>query len=683
MKLLLPVFTLFLSVAQAQSLLENDLLLEKAKLESNLKNYHGYVENNLQRLNKEKEKLEAKQKKLQILQDYEKNFGDSRAYALAALHSRIESFSFFKKQGKTAKFYKCLKESLEEKNFLNHDYCLRNHNPKLTKSEKDEVSDWNDKTGMTIDQVETNRKNLPDEIDKSLESLKVLEKNYKNSLAQVEYLKDSLKINEMKIDESKLLPANQHFMNCNSATPVINLEEEVPYAGAKIQGPFHNVPRDNQDGLGTCYANTAKNLLVGVSGGDDVASFLDLALLYKKSDGSLSTDGLDAGSSCSTLQEARKSGYCPQGFSPLETGERNHAGEGLFRLGPYEYLATNVNLLRDFLTGLSDYEKSKDSVSQEIMAKASQIISTLKGNPDIILPLPIVRHNIPEEWKLKEAHAIKKLEGVIPYDKFLEEHREAYKKFYPVYIKAVLEGKSPDEIFELYRTNMKEFISKYYLLNSLDEFKRVYKLKSKNDFEDPDLRKKFKASISFLKDIMNKNGMTDESFYEFCSSSGSDSLKFLSSMQPLIEKIRQGKVNEDKLFDNDGKFKAAAELMQLTVAPSCLNGENRKEVPAFSCDNGYNTVSQIKKSGKSKNDQIRMMRERVVLGLIQGYPLGNSYPTSAGSGHINTIVGLRFNPQSQSCEYLIRESQNGKSEWHKEEGIFDRIQGLTEVRRVK
>lgn len=679
----LLIFSFSVSPLWSQSQLESELLKEKQKIEENIKTYREYERRNYDALEEGKKKFEASQKKLQQLQEYEVKFADSRAFAIARLHQKHSDLSVFKKVGAVGKFYKCLKDSLEEKQFLNRDYCESRYRPKLSPQEKEEVLEWDESTGMTLEQAQAQKKTIPEEIKRHQESLSILEKNYKNSQDQIQYLKDNLKINDMKIAESKLIPANQHFLNCDSGTPEINLENDTPYQNAKFKGPFSGVPRDNQDGLGTCYANTAKNLLVGLSGGNDVASFLDLALQYKSSTGGLSNDGLDAGNSCTTLNSAKANGYCPQGFSPLETGERNHVGEGLFKLGPYEYLATNVNLIREFLTGLSEFEKSESPVSQEIMGKASHIISTLKANPDIILPLPIVRNNIPEEWKLKEAHGLKNLESTIPYEKFLEEHREAYKQFYPVYIKAVIEGKNLDQIFELYRTNMSGFIAKYNLANSLDEFKRVFKLRARNDFEDPGLKKKFTASINFLKDIMNKNGVSDENFYEFCSSTGSDSLKFLSSMQPLIEKIRQDKVNEDKLFDKNGKLKSAAELMQMTVAPSCVNKENRKALPPFTCDNGYNTISRIKSSGKQKPDQIKMFRERVVLSLVQGYPLGNSYPTSAGSGHINTIVGLRFNPQSQTCEYLIRESQNGKSEWHREEGIFDKIQGLTEVRRVK
>ena len=663
--------------------MESELQKEKTQLLDNLSTYNDYVTKDLERLEKEKQKLTENKNKFEMLNNYEKEFSSARAFTIAELHAKYDSFPITKKLGRTAKFYKCLRDSLEEKYFLNHDYCKTRFKPKLSDEETSQVKNWTDKTGIKVEIAANQKKDLPAQIKRNEEGVENLERNYMNSIKRVESLKDSLKLTEMKIQETKLIPANKQFMNCDTSTPVINLEEEVPYKDAKFKGPFYNVPRDNQDGLGTCYANAAKNLLVGVSEGKDVASFLDLALHYKNSNGTLTEDGLNAGSSCSTLNAVQEKGYCPQEFSPLETGERNQAGEGLFNLGTYNYLATNVNLIRDFLNGLSKFEKSNSPVTAEVLKKSSRIIASLKANPEIIIPLPIVRNNVPEEWKLKEAHAMKKLEAVIPYDKFLDEHREAYRKFYPHYIKAVIAGKNLDEIFEIYKTDLNEFITKYQLESSLEEFKRVFKLRAKNDFEDPKLKEKLTDSFKFLKDIMDKTEMSDESFYEFCASSGGESMSLLNSMGPLIDKIREDKINEEKLFNDKGQLRSALELMQLTVAPSCLNQENRKAVMPFTCDNGYSFINKVKGSGKTKDEQIKMLRERVVLSLVQGYPLGNSFPTTSNSGHINTIVGLRFNQQTNSCQYLIRESQTGTTGWTNESAIFDRIQALTEVRRIK
>ena len=88
------------------------------------------------------------------------------------------------------------------------------------------------------------------------------------------------------------------------------------------------------------------------------------------------------------------------------------------------------------------------------------------------------------------------------------------------------------------------------------------------------------------------------------------------------------------------------------------------------------TVSLIRTFGKSPEILTKLFRERVIASLLQGYALGNQI-----QGHINTIVGMRFNQQNKQCEILIRESQTGTSTWQTEESIYKNIRGLAEVRR--
>lgn len=493
-------------------------------------------------------------------------------------------------------------------------------------------------------------------------------------------IKSAIEINKKRGGELSLLPKFSPFLKCNDSTPVLNLEEKIPYPGATIKGPFFGVPRDNQDGIGSCFANTAKNLLVGISEGRHVASYLDLALLYKGPSNQIYKTGLDGGTSCPALEEVRSNGYCPQKFAPLETGERSQLGEGLFNHDALTYQSSVVKLMTNFLSNLNTIQRGNGPVKEEILVKAQMMIERVKANPDIILPLPVARFDVPEEWKVNEAHAIKKI--AVPREAFLAEYREAYKKFYPIFVKSLLDGKNLDQIFETYKVIMNPFISKYNLQSSLPGFKNVFLINAKKDFTAPNMKRKLRASLDFLKEVMNKKNETDDKFLEFCAHYGDVDLRFLGSLQPLIEQMKSSKFNVNLMFDSKGRFRNATELMQLTVAPSCLSPKNRQKVDIqFYCQEGYDTITQIKSSGKSQNEKIQQMREKVVLSLAQGLPLGNSYPTSSGSGHINTIVGLRFNKQQQKCEYLIRESQTGKSEWQAEEGIFTKINALTEVRK--
>jgi hypothetical protein len=54
---------------------------------------------------------------------------------------------------------------------------------------------------------------------------------------------------------------------------------------------------------------------------------------------------------------------------------------------------------------------------------------------------------------------------------------------------------------------------------------------------------------------------------------------------------------------------------------------------------------------------------------------------SSSVGHINTVVGMRFNSKNNQCEYLIRESQDGTSKWTKESEIFQKVDDIVEVRK--
>lgn len=681
--LILLILTISLTAySQSEELIELDK--EKASHEKQLSDLKTYIKKDIERVNQDQAKIDAKKAELAKLDDYEKNFGPSRVQALTEITENLKSMSIFQKMGSKASFYKCLRSSLEDHNKLAYDSCYNSIQPKLNDEEKAQATNWKITTGLSFNEIKARRESLPHEI-KILESALVTSKaNAKYWEAREQVLNYSLKAIDIKRKELSLIPGNAKFNNCDANTPEINLEEKVPYEGAAFSGAFHNVPRDNQDGLGTCYANAAKNLLVGISGGKDVASFLDVALAYKEAQGGLETSGLDAGLSCTALAALKKKGYCPQEYAPMETGERNHAGESLFNTDATTYLATNVTILREFLGGLSNFEKSSDLVKEDVLKRSEEIVQRLKNDPSIHLPLPIVRRDIPAEWKINETYHTKKA-SLLPLTEkeFAAEYKKSYKAFYPVYIKAVLEGKSLEQVFDLYKATMDPFFTKYNLHSVLPEYKRIYKIDAENDFKDPKLAKKLRASIDFLKDIMNKKNDSDDEFIVFCSNSGNESMKFLGALQPLIEKLRQDKLNEENLFDKDGKFRSAQDLMQLTVAPACINAENRKDLPNFSCHDGYDTIHKIKKSNKTHEQKIRMMREKVVLSLVQGYPVGNSYPTSANSGHINTIVGIRFNKQSGSCEYRIRESQTGTSSWLLEGPIFEKINALTEVRKDK
>lgn len=676
--LILLLITTF-SQALAQQSAEQELEQQDRSLKKQLEGQKVYSKAAEDKIQSNLQKLQLKKDHLTRIHNYEKNFEQERAKTLAELS---EILSARNTRRKKAAYYKCLIDSLTTEKVIKDAECMSSHKVKLKAAEKNKIQEMKERVSLSPAEINNFKISLPAQINELEIEVTTSRANHKFSLDREEMLKLSIQNVEIKRSEVPLITKNAHFTNCNESTPVINLEEKEPYPGADFAGPFYGIPRDNQDGLGTCYANAAKNLLIGISRGEDNASFLDLALLYKDSSGGLSRDGLDGGSSCHTLAQVKEHGYCPQKYSALETGERSLAGEGLFQTDPHSYLASNINILKKFLQGLEEFKSGKSPVKDEILMKSRDIVEKIKANPDIQLPLPVARFPIPEDWKLKEAYYQNKSSINKTEEEFIEEYHSAYQKFSPLYVKALLEGKSLNEIFEVYKDTLAPFFNKYKLSKVLPEYKRVFLIDANRDYKDSRFKKKLRASLDFLKEVMDKQNESDDEFIEYCAHASTD-LKFLASLNPLIEKLRSKKLNSDLLFDQKGKFKSPSELMQLTVAPSCLNKNNRKDTKPFTCQNGYDTVNHIKSSKVSTQEKKKMLREKVVLSLVQGYPLGNSFPTGANVAHINTIVGLRFNPESKKCEYRIRESQTGTSDWHDEGKIFEKMSALTEVRRQK
>lgn len=672
---------MFTQIGFAQIETDEELQKQKESYESQLKGQQELTQKSKERLEAELKSIADKKAELASIDNYEQNFSQNKMIAIDEISDKIKKLPLFQKLGAKAGFYKCLRSSLQDNNVLNHDNCMRYNNPNFNEDEQAAINQWKQSVGMNPTDIKLKKELLPRQITASESMLKTMENTIKYSESREEVLKGTIKTIEGQKQELSILPKYSQYMSCDENTPAIDLEQKEPFPGASFQGPFFGIPRDNQDGLGTCYANAAKNLLVGVSGGKDVASFLDIALAYKKEYGGLSEGGLDAGNSCLALNAIQKNGFCPQHFAPVEIGERNIVGEGLFNLDAYNYLATNVDLVRDFLGDLNKFQKSTSEISTTVLSKAQTMISVLRANPDIKLPMPVARFDIPESWKLKESYSLYGKPKGFKEDDFYKDYNDNYKSFYPLYVKSVMEGKNLDQIFDLWKEKMEPFITKYGLAQSLPEFKRVFKIDAEPDMKDPKLKIQIRKSLDFLKDVMGKNDVSDDDFIQICTNQGSDTLNFLSSFHPLMEKLRNGKLNDENLFDKDGKFRSAAELMQLTVAPSCLSQENREKPESFTCREGSDVISKIRSSGKSNAEKVQMFRNKILLSLIQGYPLGNSFDTESGAGHINTIVGLRFNKDLKRCEYLIRESQTGTSGWHAEQGIFDKIGSLTEVRK--
>lgn len=626
--------------------------------------------------------LKLEQLRLEALTILETQRESIKQSTLTEVKHKLEGMSFSERNfSKKAGFYKCIRGYLKDYEYANVSHCKADHDLKLTPEEEKQITAWDIRIGVSPQDMVRVKKNLTSNVS-------YLTSKIKHHPSTIDTLEMSIKQRNNRIfligenaKEEKLLSANTQYTNCNAGTPEINLEAKKPYPGAKFPGPFLNVPRDNQDGIGSCFANVSKNLLVGLSGGANVASFLDMALQYrKKVKNGLEDEGLDGGGSCATLEEVAVVGYCPQKFSPGEIGDQNPVG-GIFATGGSTVRAQSrvVDILSAFLKSKNNFTQGKAPLDDSLLLQGKAIISKIKANPNIKLPLPGARFEIPEKFLLKTTydHLPEAKKTGVTLEAFQEEHASHYKNFYPKYVQMLQSGAKLDSIFQTYADTLKPFITKYGLEGELAEYKRIFKTNIANDYNDPNFKKSLRESFDFLKDVTGKTSLSDADFLKSCLDENSSELSFLSDLQRVVNSLQNEKIDPSLLYDKNGEFHESVEVMQLAVAPACLNPANRKKPSTeFVCDQGYTFINTLKASAKTEDEKILEMRKKVVASLLQGQALGNTFQR-----HINTIVGMRFNKAAGKCEYAIRESQNGTTTWQSEKNLFSKIEALTEVRK--
>lgn len=658
----------------------NKLNSELEKLEKSKKDNLASEDLNLANLEKAESEYLNASNEFNRLDDLSKNYLPNKILITDELTNSLTELGRLERVfSRKSAFYKCVKDQMSVTEAFSSEKCKVLHPAKFTQAELDKIKNWENLLPHNLKEIGQKQKDLKSEMAFSKSKVDATKRNLGQVYSQRYRLEESEKNLKMKEVDLEVIEKNEKFVNCDENSPQISLEEKVPFEGANFQGPFYDVPRDNQDGLGTCYANTAKNLLVGASKGESVASFLDLALLYKDDNGKIAEDGLDGGFSCTVLNIVNQKGFCPQEFAPFERGEKNLYTDGLMPVteGSVEDEAYLIKRIQDFLKADKNLKSKNSELSKRMEEKGKWMIDKIKSDPGIKLPYPVVRNQIPETWMLQADYnwnvkpRLKTTE-----EEFLKDYQKSYAKFLPKYTDAVIAGKKADEIFKLFELNMSDFIQKYQLQGQLGNWKKNFVEFSKEDFRDPNLKKSILASKAFFEELVGSNKNENKGPVE-CEDDYGELYEFINNLKFVINVLNGDKIDPSKLVKEDGKFKSSTELMQLIVAPSCLNSSQRKKLNFnLYCDKGYDYVRELKKSSQGQEEQHKSFRSRIAASLLQGYPLGNTFDR-----HINTIVGMRFNKQTKSCELKIRESQTGTSSWQSESAIFDEIEALTEVRR--
>jgi hypothetical protein len=560
-----------------------------------------------------------------------------------------------------ANIYRCAIKQIQESKVIRISECPMWVDLGLTSGEKSKITELTSYLNLTEKELLTDIK----KIQNNKKSISNLFESIKKSIEV--YKAHDVRFNENRMEllaqkkEYDLVLTKKNILSCSKESPEVNLESEIPFPGSVFRGPFYNVPRDHQDGLGVCYANTARNLLIGLSGGMDDPSFLDLSIQHAKK---LNNSSVEAGDSCKALDSIKTIGYCPQRYSPTEVGENSMLNDQIL-LKEFSSIQSQAFVLKSLEDLVNHENELFKSENLKVLRYTKEIIKEFES-PHIVIPLPIVSYAIPRFGIIRDIYKDRVLKTFSERE-FVDDYQSNYKKFFMKYLKMALDGKSSDEIFNAYEEAMGDFFKKYKIENQFEYVKMNWNSDVKYDFNDPERTQKLAKSLEFLKKYTNVS--TD------CSGGcmldfNTLEVSYLRELKDVIDSI-QGYLNPSLLVDSSGRLKDRYELLQLLVAPSCLNAQNRKKLSFdFSCD----TID------KTMLTTIKDFRTVVLMSLLHGYPLGNSHP-QIGGNHINTIVGLRYNPDNKKCEYLIRESQDGSSHWTDESSVYESLFKLWVVRR--
>jgi hypothetical protein len=477
------------------------------------------------------------------------------------------------------------------------------------------------------------------------------------------------------------------YTECNESMPEINLESNVLFEGSDKEGSLNGLPHDHQDGYSTCYANSAKNIMYGLSGGVYNASVFDTALQSQNHSLDGIHNGFNMGMTCDAFDIVKEHGACSNELSPLENGEAPPILEMLNKdktdeevLQSYYNIDMNSadsedpsvqrkktvseassrpnQILSQFLKNYSkftakDYAvhltKVEKKLAKHLRQNISSYIDLVKDMPYSTTHLPIMEETFPDTNKLKG---------------YLDKKNKKYSQEDIETVKA-LRAKFEWDI-------RKELSKKPIDMNIINQFKedytktvgKVLKLR-KNDLLSDDKFEQWLNGYKNNKRFMNANFVAVDNLSKLENHFGSEYQALINacadyqmdSYVDLIEDLKNLVLALD-LYNIDpevaineaivnGEF-SPNKLMENFYMPGCSENRTKPEL-AYTC------TSMSNKNFKRKPE---LLNKVILKSLLNNRPIGyDSY------SHAMTMVGIRFNKETNSCEYLIRDSGYGTSRW--------------------
>ena len=493
---------------------------------------------------------------------------------------------------------------------------------------------------------------------------------YKEKFDQdIDQLKNKRMMNKLSIEYNGLQQEKKEYAKFKNETPDLGFCKKGFQEIDLEKTVFKDLPRDHQDGLGTCYANTSKNLIYALTRGQLNPSFIDLSLATNKRE----EEYLDGGSVCTIMGEIQNVGLCDKENSPLEMGEDleslNFLNPKRRKLISHMYF---IDLLNEYIKNKNQFE---NKIGLENFKEGIEgAVRAIQENPDIELPYPkLGKYYLPfsnaesiyyhyENYDIEKNHKL---------SEYLNDYDAAKDKFYQNLMKNI-QDKDLD-LEKIFQASFSDF-SKKYKLND-EAKKRLFSDQSKRakkrlNFSQKDYKKKVIATQNFLHSQTNLQSLNKQLY---CREEIKLEHETLSNFSDIINQAKEMKVDLNKLLENNA-FVDGKAFFQFVATPNCINTKNRKMISSnYTCSN-----RSVKDMAEWYGiDQASYLRYRVHEQLKKNMPIGKAFGT-----HVHTVVGMRFNENTNSCEYKIRESQTADFFWQTEEEALKGLKILAIVDRL-
>jgi len=517
------------------------------------------------------------------------------------------------------------------------------------------------------------------------------------------------KIASLNIDLNELETFEKSYGNileCSSDTPYVNIEKEFIMEGSSTRGTLYNTPRDDQSILrtGTCYSHFTKDAIVAATKGAVVPSYLDMAFQNSMNlNSSLVNDG---GNPCAVINELKKAGICPMQYSILEIISEKIRLDPTYKDKTYQIL--------DFWNIISRLQDSLISVPGN---SSSVFVKSVRENPyawkktfeqnenlntpivevsnqfyqhyQILTFFSMVTRNYPLLWRKENGDQILFEKNIFNKQSILNNKFDAYmtsrwgnqiESLCGNYKESNYQPCSDlaQEIATSYIEQLTQFYLKSYpgikvadlAINKSQMKKNVFTTLRHPAYNT--FLKKLKLLIENVNGQMAKISGVNPDVVEKEILSENGGWNFFLGFR---DAIRMGNTLTKSMNENFLVFLDAIEshknlgentLVMTFMAPKCLDQKNRIELPKnISCETSLG--NPILSDNADKEMSTLKFRHTILKALLAPRPVPYGNLDFSIGPHINSIVGIRYNPKKNNCDYLIRDSNYAVTRWQEEE----------------